>query len=383
MLDRDGIILFSADSDKYIGKNISGPEIQSMLPKDIKDQFNGFVSNSLNGLSGEVDFEYRGNSTTISYDPVSFSGYNFIILYVSIPHNITTTTFDFANQPKILSLISITIVGIISTIIMAVILSTNKRLRELVESQTRDLKISNKSLRESNQQLKILEKSEREFINIAAHELKTPIQSIVLVGEDIEEDIKKGTKIELSQEYAEIILRNSKRLSSLTNSLLKMSKIENNSLTLNKEKVNLREKVSNVIQDVKKIIQPEQDLVIDFKPNLEKEVFVNADRNMIFEVLSNLLMNAIKFTKQGVILVNIMTKDGFALVTIRDTGIGIPPEIEYKIFEKFFSSGNGTGIGLFLSKNIIELHGGKLWFEKNEDGKGTTFSFTLPLSNIE
>lgn len=382
LLDRNGVILYSSSSSKFVGKKIFGPEIQAILPQDIKDQFNEFIANSLKGKTGSGDFTEQGNSSTVAYEPVSISGNDFILLYVVTPHDLATNSRQLAEQPRILSLISILAIGIIASLIATLLFVWNKKLNELVEIKTRDLKIANQSLKESNNQLKVLEKTEREFINIAAHELKTPIQSIVLISEEMEGDLQKGTDfINISRDYAEIILRNAKRLSKLTASLLTISKIENRSLHLSKEKINLREKITDIIADIKQFIQEEQSLEIVFKP-VGEDVVVEADKNMLFEVISNLLINAIKFTKQGSIIISITTKEGYAIVSIRDTGKGISPEISTKLFEKFTSSENGTGLGLFIVKNIVELHGGKIWFEKNEDGIGTTFSFSLPLEKI-
>ncbi len=225
----------------------------------------------------------------------------------------------------------------------------------------------------------ILEKMEREFINIAAHELKTPVQSVVLMSEEIEEDLKKESeKINLSRDYAEIIVRNTKRISGLINSLLMVSKLEHRKFQLNEEKINLQEKILKVIEEIRPFVDKEQDVKIVFNPQSTGNILVNADKNMLYEVISNLLVNAIKFTKHGIIEINVSSKDGYALVAIRDTGVGISPEIAGTLFGKFIST-QGTGLGLFISKNIIEMHGGKIWAENNSDGKGATFFFTLQL----
>lgn len=333
IMDRNGLILYSGDSTKFVGKKIFDTEIQSLLPSDVKNEFNAFIKNSLQGKSGSVDFTSQGKSSTIAYDPVKISGTDFVLLYISKPHNLSTSTLALVEQSRLLSLISIIVVGIITSLLVIIMFTWNKRLNELVNAKTRDLKISNESLEESNNHLRMLEKSEREFINIAAYELKTPIQSIVLIGEDIEEDLKKDDEyVKLSREYAEIILRNAKRLSSLTSSLLTVSKIENKALHLNKEKINLREKIRDVIVDIKQFIEEGRDLEIIFTPNLDEDIFVEADKNMLFEVISNLITNAIKYTKEGTILINLAKKDGYALVTVQDTGVGITPEISSKIF---------------------------------------------------
>ena len=111
---------------------------------------------------------------------------------------------------------------------------------------------------------------------------------------------------------------------------------------------------------------------------------VNADKVRICEVISNLLGNAIKFTTKEAgrnITIKAEKKDSQAIVSIKDTGSGIDPEIKPKLFSKFVTnSPGGTGIGLFISKSIVEAHGGRIWAENNADGKGATFTFSLPLT---
>ena len=117
-----------------------------------------------------------------------------------------------------------------------------------------------------------------------------------------------------------------------------------------------------------------------YKPT--QDIFVEADKERINQVISNLLNNAIKFTEEGIIFVSTEVKDnGYVFVTIKDTGQGIHPDIAPRLFSKFASkSFQGTGLGLFISKSIVEAHGGKIWAENNSDGKGATFTFSLPTS---
>lgn len=376
IMSRNGLILYSGDSTKFVGKKISDPEIQSLLPSDVKDQFNAFIKNSLEGKNGTVDFTSQGKSSTIAYDPVKISGVDFVLLYVTKPHTLATSTLALVEQPRTLSLISIIIIGTITSLVVVILFTLNKRLQVLVDDKTRNLI-------EANNQLIKLNESQREFINIAAHELKTPIQPIIAISEEFEPEIQKNEEyVKISHNEAEIILRNARRLSRITGTILTVSKIENKLLFLNKEKVNLREKILETIEDVKKFIKKDPAPDIIFNPKLSNEIFVDADKTMLFEVLSNLLINAIKFTKHGSIIINLAKQERYAIVSIRDTGEGIASEISQKIFDKFVTK-SGTGLGLFITKNLVELHGGKIWFEKNENGVGTTFSFSLPLGNPE
>jgi two-component system sensor histidine kinase VicK len=131
---------------------------------------------------------------------------------------------------------------------------------------------------------------------------------------------------------------------------------------------------------VRNLIPQKKDIQIGFESKVKKSsVMVEGDKERIFEVISNLLYNAIKFTEEGEIVVVLDVKDGQAMVSVRDTGSGIAPEIYPKLFTKFTTkSERGTGLGLFIAKNIVEAHGGKIWAENNSDGRGAVFSFSLP-----
>ncbi len=167
----------------------------------------------------------------------------------------------------------------------------------------------------------------------------------------------------------------------LTEDILDVTKIESQLLTLHKEKFDINKNILNVIKDAEKQISDSTKLKILFTESGES-IFIDADKTRIYQVIANLLTNAVKFTKEGVILVSTEKKDNYALVTIKDTGEGIDPQILPQLFSKFASkSFQGTGLGLFISKSIIEAHGGKIWAENNFNGEmGALFCFTLPLS---
>ena len=182
-------------------------------------------------------------------------------------------------------------------------------------------------------------------------------------------------------------IRNAKRLRRLTENILDITKIEGRSLQLEKEQFNLYELILNVVQDHRnqQIENPTVDIqVMSDEPN--KEVVINADKSRIAQVISNLLNNAIKFTKQGSVLITVEKKrdNKEVIVSMKDTGSGLDPEILPRLFSKFTSkSFKGTGLGLFISKSIVEAHGSKIWAENNADGKGATIYFTLPIVEKE
>lgn len=217
-----------------------------------------------------------------------------------------------------------------------------------------------------------------EFINIASHEMRTPVQSILTHAEFLYNRPEKYTK-----EYAQAIFRNAMRLQTLCNNLLDANKIERQTLKLKKEKFDLTELVSCVIQDFKNSIENSIYDTKNIKLLFESagEILVEADKDRISQVITNLVDNAFKFTETGSIKITLEKKDEeTAIITVKDTGIGIDPHIMPDLFSKFMTiSMKGNGLGLFVSKNIIQAHGGTIWATNNYDGKGSSFIFDIPL----
>lgn len=267
------------------------------------------------------------------------------------------------------------------------------------------LKESNESLEESNarlmereelirnqyERLKESDKMKNEFINVASHELRTPIQPIISLSALLRPKIQDIQQREL----VDVITRNAKRLLQLTEAILDVTKIESQSLTLKKELFNLNDVIINAMNDITLGVEflNNKNIQLLYKP---QDILLEADKGRITQVISNLLSNAIKFTKTGTVTisVNSETRDhksnnnDTVLVSVKDTGQGINPDVLSQLFKKFATKSplhgaqTGTGLGLFISKSIIETHGGKIWAENNNDGKGATFSFVLP-SNIK
>jgi two-component system sensor histidine kinase VicK len=234
------------------------------------------------------------------------------------------------------------------------------------------------------EELKTHGRMQEEFINIASHELRTPTQSVLAYSELLRRHPERR------DEMIQAIYRNAERLQRLTNDILDVTKIESNTLTLNKEKFSLNGLLSNIIQDYKNNIKKSNGKVRLLSDESNKGSFiVEADRERITQVISNLLNNAIKFTKEeeeGTVSIGAEKKgDQEVVVRIKDTGIGIDPEILPRLFTKFATKSQaGTGLGLFICKSIIEAHGGKIWAENNKDRKGgATFAYSLPLSKLQ
>jgi signal transduction histidine kinase len=289
-----------------------------------------------------------------------------------------------------------------------------------------------KHLEQVNEELKYKDQLKDEFINIAAHELRAPIQPIIGLSEVIRSRRSKSSRSSNiegkggnDEEFLDTIVRNAKRLQSLSENILDITKIESRTLKLNKEKFNINEKIRNVINDIKSKEEQQKDVIqISFDESKVDPIVVEADSIRIYQVISNLLTNAVKSTKKsigssgsgknngsddgdvsGTITVFADIKKSSnpygknddnnssissiisshdqdeVIVSIKDRGTGIDADIQEKLFSKFATkSDTGSGLGLYISKGIVEAHGGKIWAENNSDGNGATFSFSLPFS---
>jgi signal transduction histidine kinase len=246
-------------------------------------------------------------------------------------------------------------------------------------------------------QLKSHDKMQKEFMDITAHELRTPIQPILGLTQLLKHQISDSTQIT----FLDVILRNAKRLEQLQKDILDVTRIESGSMQIHKESFNLNVLIFDVLQDFRTQLKDNPKINLNYKN--DGDVWIVADKNRIMQVISNLLTNAIKFTKSGRILVQLRKKKSKkiadsnhqVIVSIKDEGPGIDPSMMPRLFTKFASkSEKGTGLGLFISKSIIEAHDGKIWAENNREsrrrsrrgdgsgadyGDGATFSFSLPV----
>jgi signal transduction histidine kinase len=240
------------------------------------------------------------------------------------------------------------------------------------------------------EQLKIHGKMQEEFINIASHELRTPIQAIIAYSDLLEHHPEK------TSEMLNALKRNATTLQRLAEDILVVTKIESKTLVLHKEKINLNELLIEIIEDYKNNIQQQNDnKAIKFRLKSlhvdDKTYIVYADYQRILQVISNLLDNALKFTKDlkengeiNITIEEMKQESGlqYIIVNIHDNGNGIDPNIAPRLFTKFATKSNkGTGLGLYICKSIIEAHGGQIWAANNNDGNGATFSFSLPFQN--
>ena len=249
---------------------------------------------------------------------------------------------------------------------------------------------SNKQLTEVNTQLERNNKLQKEFINIAAHELRTPIQPILGLSEIV---VKENKDKDLDK-YLEVIFRNAKRLRKLTENILDVTRIESNMLKLNKEPVRIHNLLLSMVKEYRTEVIKEdrtRQVRLLYRPNVDGDpanIVVEADMSRLMQIISNLLNNAVRFSRKegGEIEVTLSEHsegdNKFAVVNVTDYGEGIDPRIEANLFTMFSTNSyDGTGLGLYLCKNLVEAQGGRIWARNNPRARGVVFGFDLKIVN--
>lgn len=346
------------------------------------------------GKEGSEDIKISGQTNTVSYQPViietnqknnnssNHENNYFMSLYVVSPHLLASNVGALIDQQRNFSIIIVIIISALALGIAFLVITWNKRLRTTVNTKTAELK-------GANEQLKAHDKMQREFINIAAHELRTPTQAVLGYSEILKKQSREENR---HNEMIDAIHRNATRLQRLANDILDVTRIESKTLKLRKERFNLNEALSHVVNDYKNEINknnPPQ-ISISYEPAIEPcygGPNIVSDKERVIQVVSNLINNAIKFTTQGTISVSAKiireneersTKnkdrrtpedrmmgtnketrrldDRQVLVSIKDTGSGIDSQIVPKLFSKFTTKSlKGTGLGLLLAKVLWRL----------------------------
>jgi signal transduction histidine kinase len=395
LLDREGTIMFTANKD-LLGGNFFSDKVQSLmfnsLPLKELENINKLVNDALNGKSGIYNLNTTSQTSTFSSRSISLEGDQFMTLLINKPYNLDTEVIYFLNLQRNFSTIAILIIVFVSSILAYFLFTWNKRLQTKVNNQTIKLNQNIKQLRKTNEQLNQNDKMQKEFINITAHELRTPIQSIMGYTEMMKSFPEKTAN------YVQPVERNAQRLYKLIQDILDITKIESRNFVLKKTQFDLQEKINTVINDLttaKKLDGINQNVKFIFHPNESFKVF--ADKERIYQVISNLIRNAAKFTRGDQAKIEIILErvkkdkkeeDEWISVQIRDNGTGIDQEILPRLFSKFTTTSEfgGTGLGLYISKKIIEAHGGTIrGYNNNLNGekKGATFEFILPLYNTK
>jgi signal transduction histidine kinase len=389
--DRNATLLAVGASKTLVGKNFFGDYTQKFINHN--QILNNLTHSLLNGHPGVAVYNYgKGERLTTQYPIYVNDKPTYFIQVVTPTASIYSQVNDILSTQRLETLALLA--GITAAIIVLIIflIKWNSTLDNEVKRRTNELDESNKKLAVANEQLKVHDKMQKEFINVASHEIKTPTQAILGYTDLLQ------THPEKREQISDALHRNANRLQRLTNDILDVTRIESQTLKLNNEQFNLNDLIASVIEDFKNDIQKKGGnirLSLSYEPT-DDSLVVQADKGRITQVISNLLSNAIKFTKEGSISVSVVkkrnrdSKDNSreeVTVSIKDTGMGIDSEVFPRLFTKFTTKSNtGTGLGLFISKSIIEAHGGRMWAENNNknasdngEGRGAVFNFTLPL----
>jgi signal transduction histidine kinase len=421
MMDRNGVVLYSENLE-LIGKDIFGDEVQSQIPADLKGPFNDFLRRSLAGGSGVEDLSYQGRTGSLAYQTTSIDGKDVGVIYVTAEHAFAGDVLALVGQQQAFTAVTVGVIGAIAAGIALLVLSWNRQLQSLVSAKTKELELANADLKakstdlegalqsvehsktqlvKANELLTAHDKIQTEFVNIAAHELRTPVQPLLGVVETMQIVMKENgdQRIVVSKEEVDMLARNAKRLERLTQNILDVTRIENNKLMLENENFDIVQKIMNVVRDTMESeaevsSKSERETVYQWHRSKGSSevtvrfmaprdpVILSGDKTRMFEVVSNLLNNGLKFTRKGIIEIYLQIKDNEIQVQIKDSGKGVDPEILPRLFTKFATkSESGTGLGLYVSKNIVEAHSGKIWAENNHGEPGASFFFTLPLTS--
>lgn len=343
------------------------------------EELNGLVERVVEqgtAQSGSAVFRMEGEERFAIASSILVDGLPAYYLMVTSPVSLFSEGINDVLATQRIQAFSILAGTSVSVIILAVFVNRTVNLDREVRKRTSELEASNRlvvaqkaELEKANEDLKKLDKMKDEFLNIAAHELRTPITPILMAADALGESLGKRPDVKM-------IVRNTKKLQQLVQNVLDMARIDNNTFKLAKEQLNLGELVYSTVEDFSSQMDEGGGRKIAYEM---ADLSIKVDKIRITQVLSNLLGNAIKFTKEGTITVTVKKDASNAIVSVSDAGKGIDPEIMPRLFQKFATkSEGGTGLGLYISKSIVEAHNGRIWAENNPSG-GATFYFALPM----
>lgn len=420
-LDKKGTLLAAGADQNLVGLDFFGETTQNFVNHN--PTLNRITTELLQGTAGYDIYDYGNGERLTTYQPIYVAGNPTYFLQVVTP---TDTIYSkigpiLSEESGKLALLLAGPTGASAILIIFLVL-WNSSLGKEVKKRTKELQETNRLLGVTNEQLRDRDRMQNEFINIAAHEMRTPIQPILGLSEiilqkllNIAKQLQKEeedaivyeqlqdtsripnrpnsifrSSLSLSVEkiipMVEIISRNAKRLEKLTNNLLDVTRIENNkSLELSKEIFPIDSVIRDCIIDAGQRIgkKPIKFSYVSANEDQQRVTTIKADRTRIAQVLMNLLDNSINSSQEGVISVKrTVDRDANTMtLSVKDAGSGINPDITPRLFSKFATaSEKGTGLGLYISKKIVEAHGGKIWAENNKDEEGATFAFTIPMS---
>jgi signal transduction histidine kinase len=391
LLDTKGTVLQAAHPG-LLGMNYFSEEYQAAMAGAENASSEGlqeFVRHALaSPPSGAADFTYGGQTASAAYSYVRVGGADFAVVFTRVPHMIAADVEALIDQQMFASVARMAVIGTAAAVISVLVIAWNRKLEKTVADRTQELASRTDELVAANEQLKQNDRLQKEFVNIAAHELRTPITPILTSIEAAErvKDSEGNETIVLAEEYHSMILRNVKRLERLSSDILQAARIESGTFRLGKEKFDLVRLLNNVVADTSRS-RPDSKRAVQvvYEPSHKGELVVEADQMKLYQVVTNLMQNALRFTAEGKVAITTEKDGGSVVVRVRDTGSGIAQDILPRLFQKFASASSshalgGTGLGLYISKSIIEAHGGRIWAQNNAEGKGATFSFSIPMS---
>lgn len=384
-----------------VGKPFFGNFTQNLT--GYNDDLNTLIRTVISGQPETLIYDFVNGERLNSGYPVFINGIPKYAVFVVTPTASIYSKINDIIEKESLQMLSL-IIGIIAAVLLLILYlnRVNTTLDKAVRKRTTELEDVNTKLESANRHIKIHDDMQKEFINMAAHELRNPVQSLLGFSDVLRKLNIRNEGNQIAYQYKdaiEAISRSSKRLKRLVDIIFDVSQLDNNLLILNKKPFDLKGTVQRIVTNYQaqnmlpdnykasnrtNCSVPKGRHIIDFDysnfpPSSNK---VRGDETYLAQVLINLIDNAIEFTQnEGKVKVKIVkdSDEDRVIVTISDNGYGIHPDILPLLFTKYIKkSKGGAGLSLYISKKIIEAHGGDIWAKNNEDGRGATFGFSLP-----
>ncbi|HJR85474.1 MAG TPA: sensor histidine kinase [Nitrososphaeraceae archaeon] len=384
LVNSNGLMILKG-TPEYFGINLLDPTARSLSEqfvtdnRDASNMIEEIRSALLNSRTFSIDVVASGQDLTVAYSPVLLDGKRLLTIILALPHIPEASVENLVLLQRNFGLAAMVTIGIISFGIFYGVTNWHKEMRKQVQKHKLELE-------ETAEKLAIIDQGQKEFIDIAAHEFRTPIQSVLGYSEFIRSSLVNFDN------YFGNLFKNAKRLEKITNDIVDVSKIDSENFKVSKIDFDLNDTIKKIVGNHEKEALDKKVKII-FEPKKEEIKTINADESKIQQVIDNLLSNALDFTKDGTIIIKVYdlsirsddkdnsdTQESIA-IEVKDTGSGINEEIMSRLFEKFSRrSDSGAGLGLYIAKKIVDLHGGRIWAQNNRGAKGATFTFALPLS---
>ena len=366
-----------------VGKPFFGNFTQNITGHN--DKLNNLIKTVMSGTPSSEVYKFLNNERLTSGYPVFVEGSPKYSVFVISPTSFIYSKINEIIDKERLQMLTL-IIAIIAVVLLLILFlsKVNSTLDKSVKKRTKELEDTNRKLEIANRNVQIHDDMQKEFINIAAHELRNPVQSLLGFSDIL---MKLIGNVELYKHPMEAINRNAKRLKRLVDIVFEISQLDNDLSLLSKGPIDLKELMTDIMTSYQDRNKGDRkyNIVLEesYAPNDSQ--ILNADESRLTQVIMNLIDNAVEFTKDEDEIKIDMKKinNGKEIeVTISDPGQGIHPDDLPLLFTRFVKkSRRGTGLGLYVSKKIIEAHGGRIWAKNNQDGKGVTFGFSLPVQD--